>query len=466
MIKKQVIVVIKRQALRQRSKQKAHIAVLISALMMLTSAATSAMDMGNQIDLKQAYNLADKNDPQWSSIKHNYEAQKENYYQARSQLLPNITLSAEATEQRTKNDGEDSESSQRQVYSATIQQPLFRLDSWYAFKQVKATDKQVDVEFESAKHSFIIGVLDAYLNVLRANENLAFRKAEESAIARQKDQTEQRYEVGLIAKTDVHEAQAAFDIAAVLRIVAERDLSLALKSLETLTGTVISSVKSLADDFPINPPQPSDINEWLDMAKQNNKSLKSARLTENAAENEFKARRAQHYPIVNLVGNYSINETNAVSNFGGSEFETPDSETTSLAIKVELPLYTGGLTTSNRRQAKSLLYKAQDDARFTERDVLKNTSNLVRVVDTRVAEVRAQQLSIRSGQSALEATQAGYEAGTRTIVDVLNAQRVLYQAKRDYADARFNYILDSLRLKQIAGILTDKDLLSLNQWLR
>ena len=133
---------------------------------------------------------------------------------------------------------------------------------------------------------------------------------------------------------------------------------------------------------------------------------------------------------------------------------------------MELPLYTGGLTSSNRRQAKSLLYKAQDDARFTERDVLKNTSNLVSVVDTRVAEVRAQQLSIRSGQSALEATQAGYEAGTRTIVDVLNAQRVLYQAKSDYADARFNYILDSLRLKQIAGILTEKDLLSLNQWLR
>ena len=137
-----------------------------------------------------------------------------------------------------------------------------------------------------------------------------------------------------------------------------------------------------------------------------------------------------------------------------------------MALKLELPLYTGGLTSANRRQAKYQYLRAQDDKRFTERDVLKGTSNLVRVVQTHVAEVKAQNQSIRSAQSALDATQAGYEAGTRTIVDVLNAQRSLYQAKRNYADARFNYILDSLRLKELAGILTTEDLLAINQWLR
>ena len=416
-------------------------------------------------DLKEAFDLADKNDPQWSSVKHNYEAQKENYYQAKSNLLPRLSVGAEFSERRNEYEGSDPNSSEQQVYSASISQPLFRLDSWYAFKSVKATDQLVDADYEAEQQNFLIRVLDAYLNVLRANETLAFSKAEESAIARQKDQTEQRYQVGLIAKTDVHEAQAAYDIAVVQRIVAERDLDLSLKNLETLTGSSIESVKELDESFPIDMPKPNNIQEWVDMALKNNKSLIAASFNEEAAMNEYEARRAQHYPTLELVGTYQQTETDAVTNVGGITGETPDSETSVIALQLDIPLYTGGNTSSLRRQAKSLYYKAQDDKRFTERDVAKNTSNLVRVVQTNVAEVNAQQQSIRSAQSALDATQAGYEAGTRTIVDVLNAQRTLYQAKRNYADARFNYILNSLQLKQLAGILTTGDLLSINQWL-
>lgn len=416
-------------------------------------------------DLKEAFDLADKNDPQWSSVKHNYEAQKENYYQAKSNLLPRLSVGAEFSERRNEYEGSDPNSSEQQVYSASISQPLFRLDSWYAFKSVKATDQLVDADYEAEQQNFLIRVLDAYLNVLRANETLAFSKAEESAIARQKDQTEQRYQVGLIAKTDVHEAQAAYDIAVVQRIVAERDLDLSLKNLETLTGSSIESVKELDESFPIDMPKPNNIQEWVDMALKNNKSLIAASFNEEAAMNEYEARRAQHYPTLELVGTYQQTETDVVINLGGITGETPDSETSVIALQLDIPLYTGGNTSSLRRQAKSLYYKAQDDKRFTERDVAKNTSNLVRVVQTNVAEVNAQQQSIRSAQSALDATQAGYEAGTRTIVDVLNAQRTLYQAKRNYADARFNYILNSLQLKQLAGILTTGDLLSINQWL-
>lgn len=438
---------------------------LLRSLAWLSASALS-VNAQAAIDLKEAYDLADKNDPQWSSVKHNYDAQKENYHQAKSNLLPRLALGAEFSERRTQSDGSDPNSSDQEVYSASITQPLFRLDSWYAFKSVKATDKLVDADFQAQQQNFIIRVLDAYLNVLRANETLAFRQAEESAIARQKDQTEQRYQVGLIAKTDVHEAQAAYDIAVVQRIVAERDLDLALKNLETLTGTSIDAVKSLDEKFPVTMPQPNNIQEWVEMALQNNKSLLAASHNETAAMNEYEARRAQHYPTLQLVGSYHKTETDAMTTISGNSFETPDSETTSVALQLDIPLYTGGQTSSLRRQAKSLYYKAQDEKHFTERDVSKNTSNLVRVVQTHVAEVNAQQQSIRSAQSALDATQAGYEAGTRTIVDVLNAQRTLYQAKRNYADARFNYILDSLRLKQLAGMLAGEDLLAINQWLR
>ena len=426
----------------------------------------SPVNVSAAVDLREAYQLAESNDPQWSSIKHNYQAQKENYYQARSQLLPRVSLGAEFSERRNETEGSDPNNSSQQVYTASVSQPLFRLDSWYAFKQVKASDQLVDAEYQAQQQDFLIRVLNAYLAVLRANETLAFSKAEESAIARQKDQTEQRYQVGLIAKTDVHEAQAAYDIAVVQRIVAERDLDLALKSLETLTGTQIDAVAGLEEDFPIQVPQPNDIDEWVTMALNNNKSLIAATYNETAAMNEYEARRAQHYPTLELVGSYQKTETDAVTNLGNTSFENPDSETTTIALQLDIPLYTGGQTSSLRRQAKSLYYRAQDDKRFTERDVSKNTSNLVRVVQTHVAAVNAQQQSIRSAQSALDATRAGYEAGTRTIVDVLNAQRTLYQAKRNYADARFNYILDSLRLKQLAGVLTEQDLLAINQWLR
>ncbi|MDX1696039.1 MAG: TolC family outer membrane protein [Ketobacteraceae bacterium] len=426
----------------------------------------SPVNVSAAVDLREAYQLAESNDPQWSSIKHNYQTQKENYYQARSQLLPRVSLGAEFSERRNETEGSDPNNSSQQVYTASVSQPLFRLDSWYAFKQVKASDQLVDAEYQAQQQDFLIRVLNAYLAVLRANETLAFSKAEESAIARQKDQTEQRYQVGLIAKTDVHEAQAAYDIAVVQRIVAERDLDLALKSLETLTGTQIDAVAGLEEDFPIQVPQPNDIDEWVTMALNNNKSLIAATYNETAAMNEYEARRAQHYPTLELVGSYQKTETDAVTNLGNTSFENPDSETTTIALQLDIPLYTGGQTSSLRRQAKSLYYRAQDDKRFTERDVSKNTSNLVRVVQTHVAAVNAQQQSIRSAQSALDATRAGYEAGTRTIVDVLNAQRTLYQAKRNYADARFNYILDSLRLKQLAGVLTEQDLLAINQWLR
>lgn len=418
------------------------------------------------IDLAETYKLADKNDPQWSAIKHTYQAQKENYYQVRSQLLPSLSLGAELAQKNTEADGGSEDDYQQQVYSASVSQPLFQMESWHNVKKAKATDKQIDIEFEAALQSFLIRILDTYLNVLRANETLAFRKAEESAIARQKDQTEQRFQVGLIAKTDVHEAQAAFDIAVVQRIIAERDLSLSLKNLETLTGTLIKEVQYLADDFPILLPQPNDINEWVNMALENNKSLRAAKLNESAAMHEYDAKKALHYPTVDLVGSYQKLSTDATNVISGIQTETPDTETTTIALQLNVPLYTGGLVSSSRRRAKSLLYKAQDDTRFTEKDLLKNVSNLVRVVQTRVAEVNAQRLSIRSAESALEATKAGYEAGTRTIVDVLVAQRALYQAKRNYADARFNYILDSLRLKELAGILSPEDIASINQWLR
>ncbi|MCG8311791.1 MAG: TolC family outer membrane protein [Pseudomonadales bacterium] len=418
------------------------------------------------IDLAKTYELADKNDPQWSAVKHAYQAQKEGYNQTRSQLLPSLSLGAEVAQKNTETDGGSEDDYQQQVYSASVSQPLFQLESWYNVKKAKATDKQADIEFEAALQSFLIRILDTYLNVLRAKETLAFTKAEESAIARQKDQTEQRFQVGLIAKTDVHEAQAAYDIAVVQRIIAERDLSLTLRSLETLTGTVIQEVQYLAEDFPISLPQPNDIEAWVNLSLENNKSLLAAKFNENAAQYEYDAKKALHYPTLDLVGSYQKLSSDATSVIGGIESETPDTETTTIALQLNVPLYTGGLVSSSRRQAKSLLYKAQDDTRFTEKDLLKNVSNLVRVVQTRVAEVNAQRLSIRSAESALEATKAGYEAGTRTIVDVLDAQRLLYQAKRNYADARFNYILDSLRLKELSGILSPKDIASINEWLR
>lgn len=416
------------------------------------------------LDLKSTLELANQNDPSWSAVKHGYDANKQNLELAKSGLLPRLSFSIDAGEERVDPKRGGASRYSTESYTLSLRQPLFYLEAWYAFQQARQTDGRFDALFKTEELAFYERVLTTYLNVLRANEELLFRQAEEKAIARQLEQTEQRHQVGLIARTDVHEAQAAYDIAVVLRIIAERDLDLSLQNLNTLTGTDVQKVAYLADDFPVTKPQPIDPGLWIEQALRGNFLLQAARNAELAADHRFKSIRARHLPTLDLLGSYNKSYTALES--GDAQLNGSNRERSRIGLSLQIPIYTGGQTSASRIQAKAQAYQAHDEARAIERDVTEATLNLMRIVTTDVAQVGAQQQVIRSAESALEATQAGYEAGTRTIVDVLAAQKTLYSAKKDYANARYNYILNSIRLKQVAGTLSTEDILNINAWLR
>lgn len=430
------------------------------------TALTASTGMAETVTLKRAYELAQQNDPQWAAVRHQYQANQEVLDQTRAGLLPQIRLNASYSEEDVDVDRVGTFDYSTTSYAANLVQPLFRLENWHTYQQGKALDSQYTAEYAQATEEFYLRVVTRYLDVLRARANLSFRKAEEEAISRQLEQSKQRFEVGLVAITDVHEAQAVYDAAVSARIAAESELFTALRILETLTGTSITDVAEISEELPVIPPQPADMNLWVERSLSNNSNLRSAIYAAQAAEENYKIRRAGHAPKLDLVGSYGHQSTEKPVSFQTPSVETPDSTATTLSLQLEVPIYSGGGVSAQRRQSKYLALAAKDTEHLVRRQVIQEATNLYQVVVTTVAQVHARKQAELSAKVALDATQAGYEAGTRTIVDVLTVQRNLFQAQRDYINARFDYVLSALRLKQVAGMLTEEEVLALEQWIR
>ena len=436
------------------------------ALFAVASMLSASLAHAEIVTLKRTYELAQKNDPQWSAVRNQYQANQQVVDQSRAGLLPQIKLSGNYNYENLDADGYGSDSYTSKGYAASVVQPLFRLDSWHNFQRGKALDSEYTAEFQRSQEDFYLRVLTRYLDVLRARANLTFRKSEEQAISRQLEQSKQRFDVGLVAITDVHEAQAAYDSAVSARISAESDLFVALRILETLAGQKIDDVVDLSENLPIVAPQPMDLNQWINRALANNATLQAAMFAAKAAEQDYKSKRAGHAPTLDLVGTHAYNSTEAPVSFLNPTVSSPDTTADTVSLQLNIPLYSGGATSASQRQSKYLSLAATDNEHLARRQVIQDTTNFYQLVVANVSQVNARKQSTISAKVALDATQAGYEAGTRTIVDVLSVQRNLYQAQRDYINARFDYVLNSLRLKQTAGMLTEQELLALEQWMK
>jgi outer membrane protein len=273
--------------------------------------------------------------------------------------------------------------------------------------------------------------------------------------------------VGLIALTDVHEAQAVFDLARVARLTDENNLAVALEGLSVLTNVDHDRLSTLSETFPITPPEPADRAAWVDFALANNLELKAARLGEDAAQQNSRSKTLEHMPKIS--GSFSTSDFNTE---GISEQESvfnvpPRSERDQdvIRLRVEVPLFAGGSISANRRRAAEQFNASKEQRIGLQRNTIAQTRSLHMTVQSDVARVKARAQSIVSSQSALEATQAGYEVGTRNVVDVLNAQNALYTAQRDYANTRYDYVLNQLRLKQKAGLLSPADIVELDAFL-
>ncbi len=343
-------------------------------------------------------------------------------------------------------------------YRVSLAQPVYHFDRYVALKQADKRLQQAQLEVLAARQELMVRVSERYFEVLAARDNVVFAEAEIDSLKSQRDQAQQRFDVGLIAITDVQEAQAGFDRANASEISARNAAENALEALREVTETYSDLLAPLGENLQLVVPEPLDIEAWTENALQNNLSLKAVVIAADIALHEIRRQYAQHQPTLDIVGGYGFNEQGG--RFGSTLVDQGD-----IGVQLNVPIYEGGTVVSRTRQSTHDHEAAIERLEQSKRSVQRQTREAYLGIVTRISSVNALKQAVVSSQTALESTQAGFEVGTRTAVDVVDAQRGLSQAKRDYARARYDYILDTLRLKRAAGSLAPEDLAIANAWL-
>jgi outer membrane protein len=422
------------------------------------------------VDLVGVYELALKSDPQLQAAEFRRQATGENRAIARANLLPQIGASGSWNwgETSTRISGTDLPDSDVETanYSGTLAQSLYRQANYEALDVARGQITQADAIYEIAYQDFLLRVSETYFLVLTLTDGVTFAEAEEKAFQRQFEQAEQRFEVGLTAVTDVHEARASYDNARARAIVARNDLADAKEALRALTGQLFDEYDALQEVLPLVEPDPLDAEQWVDMSLRTNPAVLSSRSALDVADANMRLARSGYFPTLDLVGTISRFENDKyrfTDPIEGDIFNsTLRSDDARIGLFLEVPIYQGGRVSAQTRQGKLLMDAAGQDLDDIQRQVIREARNAYRAVLAGIQEVQAFEQAMISAESALEATQAGFEVGTRTIVDVLIAEQRKFSAQRDNSIARHAYILRHLRLKSVAGLLNDEDLRVVN----
>jgi len=349
-----------------------------------------------------------------------------------------------------------------------LRQTVFRWDQVVGLKQAGKRVAQAEADYESAQQDLMIRVATRYFDVLAAEDALTSIHADRLAIARQLEQAKQRFEVGLIAITDVQESQAAHDQKVADEIGAKRSLATSRELLREITGEYVSTLAAPVEELPLQSPNPADEASWVDLALTQNLQLVSSRLGEEVARHEISFRRTGHYPTLDLVAGRSYNESVGESQLGPFPVSPIDNDRTanSISLQFNLPIFSGGRTSSRVKEAIYLHRAAMEQLQRVNRETERATRDAYLGVLAEISRVKALKQAVQSSQTALEATQAGFDVGTRTIVDVLISQRALYASITDYHRSRYSYIGNVLLLKQAAGSLQVQDLEEVDRWLK
>lgn len=442
------------------------------------SALALALGLASQtqaVDLLGVYELAQKNDAELRAAERRLDVAEEIPRQARAGLLPSLTGQASKTignsEPQVGGVTLPSSDTDQENYRVTLNQSIYDDANWGQVSKGKAQLAAAQAQYQEAWQAFLYRVTQRYFDVLTALDSVTFANAEQTALRRQFEQAEQRFEVGLAAVTDVHEARAAFDGARARLILAENALADAQEALRETAGTYFENFARLIDDVPLDEPSPADAQEWVRMALQSSPLVLQQRGQLDAARADLRIARAGHLPSLGVSGSYSRNVNNEFTArdpetqapIGVTQFET---EGWQAQVTLNVPIFQGFATQSRRRQAGYSLQLADEVLDQTERAVVRQAETAYRGVVAGIREVEARRQALVSANSALEATNAGFEVGTRTIVDVLLSEQRFFQAERDYSRARHQFILNQLRLKQAAGQLQESDLEAVNALLQ
>jgi len=412
-------------------------------------------------DLMDIYRLAVVQDAEFRIAEFEFLATRESLPIATSARKPQIDFAANLSQ--TESDGLlaiSNNTSQDIGYSISLTQTLYNAENRATIDAAEDFVAQARAEFEISQQDLILRVAERYFRILAAQDVLEFAGAEETAIARQLEQAQKRFEVGLIAITDVLEAQARYDSALAQTILAENELDNAFQALEVIIGQTPSlNPARLSDNLKLNRPVPAQSEPWVEIALQNNQSLLAALAAERAADHERQIKNKSRYPTLDFTASYSD------ADIENDPLLDDEKQDFSLAILFNVPLYTGGRISAERAQAEAAYQSARSVALLQKRLTSQNTRIAYLGVISGISQVKALKQALDSSNTALEATEAGFDVGTRTSVDVLISLRATYAAERDYAGARYQYLIDTLRLKQASGLLSTNDLEQINRWL-
>jgi len=415
-------------------------------------------------DLMEVFTMSLRSDPQLLAEAASRQAVGELDSQALAQFLPQIGLSANDGYIRQDTSSQSFLSGDRNYndhgYSLSITQPVYHRENFIQQAQADISIEGAQASYLVVEQALIVRVAERYFEVLGRQDAVSFAIAEQEANKQQLEQTQQRFEVGLSTITDVTESQAAYDISIAGVISAETGLVNSKERLREIAGRYLDTLSVLKEETPLVSPDPEDIDKWTEQALEKNPNITVARAAVDNAGQSIEFQKSGHYPSLDVVGQKSYS-SQSDSSFGGSYKTHQDS----VSLQFNVPIYTGGAVVSRTREAGYRLDQAMQNQEQQHREVTRQTREAYNQVIAGISQVKALKQAVISSEKALESTEAGYEVGTRTTVDVLNVRRELFRALRDHARSRYDYILSTLRLKQAAGIVNIDDLNRINQWL-
>jgi outer membrane protein len=448
-----------------------------------------AFHIASAADLVAVYQRALQNDPQLREAEANRLAALESKPQALAALLPQINGSGLASKERDTGSSNLVESvnlpgqppllesfpftghtiTHSHKYGVDLKQNIFRWENWVALQRADAQVAQAEADYQAAQQDLISRVAQRYFDVLASQDDLDAQEGALASVNRQLEQAEKRYEVGLIAITDVQEARASHDSSAAAVIAAKRQVASARELLREITGDLFETLARPIEPFELTNPDPISEDRWVEMALQQNLSLVSSRLAADIARENVSSARGGHFPSLDLVASgYKVDNNGNSINTDGTPYgsSTLDQRQRSIGIQLTFPLYSGGMVSSQVRQAvyqhRAAKERVERVARQTEHDARDSYLGVL----SEISRVKALRRAVESNATALNATEAGYEAGTRTAVDVVESRRLWIQAQTDYSRSRYDYMINVLKLQQAAGILSEQSLNQLNALLK
>jgi len=416
--------------------------------------------------LLEVYRDARTYDAQYASARYALQAGIEKLPQGRALILPTLNLSANTLGSRIDaNSHNDAiipsfkRDFSQSGLTLTFTQPVFRPQNWLQYEQGELQVRQAEAVFGQAAQDLILRVAQAYFDVLAAQDTLALVRAQKAAISEQLAQAKRNFEVGTATITDTHEAQARYDLTTALEIQAQNDVDTKIRALQQLTGKEYSSLKPLRPDVKLSPPNPGNMQTWVDIAERSSYPVQVQEAGTRIADLEAKRNRAAHLPTVDLVASQFM-QTQSGSAVAGVGSELTQS---TISLQLAVPLYAGGALTSREREAAANYEKSRQDLENARRSSALSTRQFFLLVANGIAAVAALEQALVSSQSALDSNKLGYEVGVRINIDVLNAQQQLFSTRRDLAVARYNTITNHLRLKAASGSLAESDLEEINR---